>query len=89
MTIAVALPAEAQDFLAAHPDTQFVDIIFTGLSGTARGKRIRVHELAALYGAGRPLPVSTGAAVTGSVSSCTQNQAPGPSSRLPASMWPP
>jgi glutamine synthetase len=58
MTIAVALPAEAQDFLAAHPDTQFVDIIFTGLSGTARGKRIRVHELAALYGAGRPLPVS-------------------------------
>ena len=58
MTIAVALPAEAQEFLAAHPDTQFVDIIFTGLSGTARGKRIRVHELAALYGAGRPLPVS-------------------------------
>ena len=58
MTIAVALPAEAQDFLAAHPDTQFVDIIFTGLSGTARGKRIRVHELVALYGAGRPLPVS-------------------------------
>lgn len=36
----------------------FVDIIFTGLSGTARGKRIRAHELAALYDAGRPLPVS-------------------------------
>ena len=40
MIIAVAPPAEAQDFLAVHPDTQFVDIIFTGLSGTARGKRI-------------------------------------------------
>lgn len=56
--IKVAAPAEAQAFLAAHPDIAFVDIIFTGLSGTSRGKRIRVHELEALYGAGRPLPVS-------------------------------
>ena len=56
--VPVASPAEAQAFLAAHPDTAFVDIIFTGLSGTARGKRIRAHELAALYGSGRPLPVS-------------------------------
>ena len=56
--IKVAAPAEAKAFLAAHPDIAFVDIIFTGLSGTARGKRIRSHELAALYGAGRPLPVS-------------------------------
>lgn len=60
MTIvpAVADTQEAEAFLAAHPDTAFVDIIFTGLAGTARGKRIRVHELAGLYGAGRPLPVS-------------------------------
>lgn len=56
--IAVADRAEAMAFLAAHPDTRFIDIIFTGLSGTARGKRIRVHELDALYGGGRPLPVS-------------------------------
>lgn len=54
----VAGADEAQAFLAAHPDTAFVDIIFTGLSGTARGKRIRVHEMAALYETGRPLPVS-------------------------------
>ena len=56
--ISVADLAEMQGFLAAHPDTAFVDIIFTGLAGTARGKRIRVHELAALYESGRPLPVS-------------------------------
>ncbi len=56
--IKVAPAPEAQAYLAAHPEIEFVDIIFTGLSGTARGKRIRVHELAALYGAGRPLPVS-------------------------------
>jgi glutamine synthetase len=56
--LAVAAQQEAQAFLAAHADTRFVDIIFTGLSGTARGKRIRVHELAALYESGRPLPVS-------------------------------
>lgn len=56
--VAVAGQAEAAAFLAAHPDTRFIDIIFTGLSGTARGKRIRVHELAALFAGGRPLPVS-------------------------------
>jgi glutamine synthetase len=56
--IAVAEPAEAARFLAAHPDTRFIDIIFTGLSGTARGKRIRAHEIDALYAGGRPLPVS-------------------------------
>lgn len=56
--VAVADAAEAEAYLAAHPDTRFIDIIFTGLAGTARGKRIRTHELAGLYGAGRPLPVS-------------------------------
>lgn len=55
---AVAEAAEAEAFLAAHPDVRFIDIIFTGLAGTARGKRIRAHELAGLYDGGRPLPVS-------------------------------
>jgi glutamine synthetase len=57
-TLPLATPAEAEAFLAAHPDVAFIDIIFTGLAGTARGKRIRRHELAGVYQGGRPLPVS-------------------------------
>ncbi len=58
MLIPVAPAADAEAFLAAHPELAFIDIIFTGLSGTARGKRLRRHELAGVYAGGRPLPVS-------------------------------
>ena len=56
--IAVADRAEAEAFLAAHPDMAFFELIFTGLSGVARGKRLRRHELLPIYEQGRFLPVS-------------------------------
>jgi glutamine synthetase len=54
----VADPAELAAFLAAHPGMRFCELIFTGMSGVPRGKRLRIHELAAVYDQGRMLPVS-------------------------------
>jgi glutamine synthetase len=54
----VADPAELAAFLAAHPGMRFCELIFTGMSGVPRGKRLRIHELAAVYEQGRMLPVS-------------------------------
>jgi glutamine synthetase len=51
-------PAEAEAFLAAHPGVAFVDLMFTNLTGVARGKRLRRHEVAAAYAQGRYLPGS-------------------------------
>ena len=51
-------PAEAQSFLAAHPDIEAFDIVLTDCNGVGRGKIIRRHELAALYEHGRHLPIS-------------------------------
>lgn len=50
--------SEARRFLEAHPEIQFFDIIFTALSGVPRGKRLRQHELMAIYEYGRFLPGS-------------------------------
>jgi glutamine synthetase len=49
---------EAKAFLDAHPEMQFFEIIYTGLSGVPRGKRLRRHELMPLYENGRFLPSS-------------------------------
>jgi glutamine synthetase len=49
---------EARQFLDAHPEVEFFDIIFTALSGVPRGKRLRRHELSAIYEYGRFLPGS-------------------------------
>jgi len=49
---------EAQAFLDAHPDVQFFEVFFTNMSGVPRGKRLRRHELLAVYEQGRFLPVS-------------------------------
>lgn len=57
-TTGIATPAEAAAFLAANPDIQFVDILYSGMSGPPRGKRLRAHELAGVYGHGRYLPGS-------------------------------
>ena len=54
----IAAPSEAKAFLDAHPEMQFFEIIYTGLSGVPRGKRLRRHELTALYDIGRFLPSS-------------------------------
>lgn len=55
---AVADPEEARAFLDAHPGVQFFEIVFTALSGVPRGKRLRRHELMAVYEQGRFLPGS-------------------------------
>jgi glutamine synthetase len=57
-TSGIATPDEAQAFLAAHPQVRFVDILYSSLSGPPRGKRLKAHELAGVYGHGRYLPGS-------------------------------
>jgi glutamine synthetase len=54
----IAHPDEAQRFLDAHPQVQFVEVIFTALSGTPRGKWLRRDEVMAVYEYGRFLPGS-------------------------------
>ncbi|MDR7116738.1 glutamine synthetase family protein [Caulobacter sp. BE254] len=54
----VADPQECRDFLAAHPLVKYVDVFFTSMTGVPRGKRLRVHELQAIYDYGRFLPGS-------------------------------
>ena len=54
----IADPQEARRFLDANPDVDFFEVIFTALSGVPRGKRLRRHELMAVYEYGRFLPGS-------------------------------
>jgi glutamine synthetase len=54
----VADPQECRDFLAAHPLVKYVDVFFTSMTGVPRGKRLRIHELQAVYDYGRFLPGS-------------------------------
>ncbi len=54
----VADVAEARAFLEANPDIAFVELIFTNMSGVPRGKRLRRHEIEAVFGYGRFLPGS-------------------------------
>lgn len=66
MSVRIGEWAEAQAFLAAHPDVEAVDIVLTDANGIGRGKIIRRHELEALYKQGRHLPSSIlGLDVTG------------------------
>ncbi len=58
MTLAVAAPGEALEFLNAHPEIAFVEVLFTPMSGVTRGKRLRRHELMGVYEYGRFLPGS-------------------------------
>ena len=57
-TSLVADPQECRDFLAAHPQVRFVEVFFTSMTGVPRGKRLRIHELQAIYDYGRFLPGS-------------------------------
>lgn len=50
--------AEAEDFLAAHPEIEAFDIVLHDANGIGRGKIIRRHELTGLYKGGRHLPIS-------------------------------
>jgi glutamine synthetase len=56
--LAPASRAELDAFLAAHPEIQFCEVLFTSLSGVPRGKRLRRQELAGVYDYGRFLPGS-------------------------------
>jgi glutamine synthetase len=50
--------AEAEDFLAAHPEIEAFDIVLHDSNGIGRGKIIRRHELLSIYKSGRHLPIS-------------------------------
>ncbi|MBC7737486.1 MAG: glutamine synthetase [Candidatus Saccharibacteria bacterium] len=51
-------PAEAEAFLAAHPQIEAFDIVLHDANGVGRGKIIRRHELLAVYKSGRHMPIS-------------------------------
>ncbi len=53
-----AKPAEWTDFLKQHPQVDSVDLLFTPMSGVPRGKRLRAHEMEAVFKSGRFLPGS-------------------------------
>ncbi|MDQ1847498.1 glutamine synthetase family protein [Gemmobacter fulvus] len=50
--------AEAEAFLAAHPEIEAFDIVLHDANGIGRGKIIRRHELSGFYKSGRHLPIS-------------------------------
>lgn len=54
----VADPEECRRFLAEHPEIEFIEVFFTSMAGVPRGKRLRRHELQAIYDYGRFLPGS-------------------------------
>ena len=51
-------PAEAEAFLATHPEIEAFDIVLHDCNGIGRGKIIRRHELLSFYNSGRHLPIS-------------------------------
>lgn len=51
-------PAEAEAFLAAHPEIEAFDIVLHDSNGIGRGKIIRRHELLSIYKNGRHMPIS-------------------------------
>ena len=50
--------AEAEAFLAAHPQIEAFDIVLHDSNGIGRGKIIRRHELLSIYKGGRHMPIS-------------------------------
>jgi glutamine synthetase len=56
--MSIADPKEAKAFLDTHPEIQFFEIVFTNMAGVPRGKRLRRHEVMAVYEQGRFLPGS-------------------------------
>lgn len=51
-------PAEAEAFLAAHPQIEAIDLVLHDSNGIGRGKIIRRAELLSFYNNGRHLPIS-------------------------------
>ena len=51
-------PAEATEFLAAHPEIEAFDVVLVDANGIGRGKIVRRHELLPLFTGGRHMPIS-------------------------------
>jgi glutamine synthetase len=51
-----AAEAEAQAFLAQHPDIELFELFIVDANGVPRGKLLHREELLAVYRSGRPLP---------------------------------
>ena len=66
MTIPISAIDEARAFFKTYPHIDAIDMIFTNMCGVPRGKRLRQHEVMAVYESGRFLPISvTFADITG------------------------
>ena len=48
--------SEAEDFLAANPDIEMIELFILDANGVPRGKLLHREELLAVYESGRPLP---------------------------------
>ncbi len=55
---AIAPRSEAEAFFKANPDVDSVEMIYTDMGGVPRGKRLRQHEVLAVYESGRMMPGS-------------------------------
>ena len=56
--MSIADPKEVKAFLDRHPEIQFFEVFFTNMAGVPRGKRLRRHEIQAVFEQGRFLPGS-------------------------------
>lgn len=54
----IAPRSEAEAFFKAHPDVDSIEMIYTDMGGVPRGKRLRQHEVMAVYESGRMFPGS-------------------------------
>ena len=52
--------SEMKDFLQAHPDTQYVDLLISDMNGVVRGKRIERASLHKVYEKGIETSLRTG-----------------------------
>jgi glutamine synthetase len=54
----IADRAEAEAFFKANPEVDSIEMIYTDFGGVPRGKRLRQHEVLAVYESGRMFPGS-------------------------------
>ena len=54
----IAPRSEAEAFFEANPDVDSIEMIYTDMGGVPRGKRLRQHEVLAVYDSGRMFPGS-------------------------------
>jgi len=54
----IAPRSEAEAFFQANPDVDSIEMIYTDMGGVPRGKRLRQHEVMAVYDSGRMFPGS-------------------------------